>query len=266
VKTLFLSAALVCVLATPAFAGITCDLNDKKGHSLTYSFTRGGDGYVNEIVVKRDGDIVSNGGPMWSRVSNKTQQSMTLSQGDWSLAYPFDSNKGLAALRQRNTVIATGTCVADYSVDNPAPAPAPDPAPAPYTVPPNTYQAGRDEVPFTYDNGAMFVSASIGGRPVTMQVDTGANVCTIPESLANALIASGQATEIGEGSGELANGSRIAYRRISVSMLVVGNHWGKDINMTVMPSGTPLLSLPILFSSGQGKFTVDGVNRKIIFG
>jgi hypothetical protein len=260
-KTLLLGAALACVLATPAFAGITCNLIDKKGHALTYSFTKGDDGYVSEIVVKRDGAVVSNGGPLWTRVSDKVQQSMTLWQNDWSIAYPWDATKGTSVLRQRNTVIATGVCDADYAVDNPAP------APAPYTAPLNTYQADNgDAVPFTYDNGAMFVAAAIGGRPVTMQVDTGANACTIPEALANELIASGQATELQQSSSELADGQFHTFRHISVSMLVVGNHWGKDIQMTVMPSGTPLLSLPVLLSSGNGKFTVDAVKRKITFG
>jgi hypothetical protein len=138
--------------------------------------------------------------------------------------------------------------------------PPPVPAPAPYTPP------ASDDVQFTLDNGAMFVSAAIGGRPVTMQVDTGANVCTVPESLANELIASGEATELQQSSSQLADGQFHTFRHISVSTLVVGNHWGKDIQMTVMPSGTPLLSLPVLLSSGNGKFTVDAINRKIIFG
>ena len=198
---------------------------------------------------------------LWTRVSDKVRQSMTLWQNDWSIAYPWDAAKGTSVLRQRNTVIASGVCDADYAVDNPAP------APAPYMAPPNTYQAGNgDAVPFTYDNGAIFVAAAIGGRPVTMQVDTGANVCTIPEALANELIASGEATELQQSSSELADGQFHTFRHISVSMLVVGNHWGKDIQMTVMPSGTPLLSLPVLLSSGNGKFTVDAVKRKITFG
>ena len=100
-----------------------------------------------------------------------------------------------------------------------------------------------------------------------MQVDTGANTCTIGETLANELIASGQATDLGQTSGSLATGGSYTTREISVSILVVGNHWGKDIHMTVMPTDKPpLLSLPILLSSGSGKFTVDAVKRKIIFG
>jgi hypothetical protein len=129
-----------------------------------------------------------------------------------------------------------------------------------------TAAPASDVVPFTLDNGAMFVSAAIGGRPVTMQVDTGANVCTIPESLANELIASGQARELPRSSSELADGRVHTFRHISVSMLVLGNHWRKDIPMTVMPGGTPLLSLAVLLLSGKGKFTIDAVHRQIVFG
>jgi hypothetical protein len=148
-KTILLGAALACVLGTPAFAGITCNLNDKKGHALTYSFTKGGDGYVNEIVVKRDGAVVSDGGPLWTRVSDKVQQSITLRQSGWSIAYPWDATKGTSVLRQRNAVIATGVCDADYAVDNSAPAPAPEPAPA-ATAPPIT-EAAPTYAPHAYD-------------------------------------------------------------------------------------------------------------------
>jgi predicted aspartyl protease len=117
------------------------------------------------------------------------------------------------------------------------------------------------------DNGGMFVAASIGGQAVTMQVDTGANGCTIPESLANALIASGQATELDESSAQLADGSRRYHRNVSVTSLGVGDHWRSNVPMMVAPDGsTPLLGLPVLLVNGNGKFTIDAVNRQIVFG
>jgi predicted aspartyl protease len=130
-----------------------------------------------------------------------------------------------------------------------------------------TIEATGDAVPFTMDNGSMFVSASIGGQPVTMEIDTGANGCTIPESLANSLIASGQATELDQTSVQLADGSSRYARKVSVPFLGVGNHWRDDVPMMVTPDGaTPLLGLPVLLVNGNGRFTIDAVNRQILFG
>jgi predicted aspartyl protease len=100
-----------------------------------------------------------------------------------------------------------------------------------------TIEASCDAVPFTMDNGSMFVSASIGGQPVTMEIDTGANGCTISESLANSLIASGQATELDQSSVQLADGSSRYARNVSVLFLGVGNHWRDDVPMMVTPDG-----------------------------
>ena len=79
-----LAAALLGATALPAFAGITCSLNDERGNTLTYSFTHGGHGYTNETVVRRNGEMISNGGPMWTRTYDRARKTLTLRQSDWS--------------------------------------------------------------------------------------------------------------------------------------------------------------------------------------
>jgi hypothetical protein len=125
-----LAAIGALLFAAPANAGITCTLIDQKGHTLTYSFARGGEGFTNETLVKRDNLILSNGGPVWTRVTDREERSETLWQGDWSIAYPWEVNRGRAVLRQRNSVIASGACVPDYSADAPVVVQAPAPATA----------------------------------------------------------------------------------------------------------------------------------------
>jgi predicted aspartyl protease len=263
---------------------LTCNMASDK-HSAMYHFMMSNNGAgtitAREASVWRDGSQITPNVPIddmptWIVVPNRSNNTLTLwSTADkgWALVISTSSsNVGAATIFTPSQAQAShGRCL----ISLPAPAPhydppkvvqAPTSPPAPAPAPAPTPAAGPDAVPFTYDNGAMFVAASIGGRPVIMQVDTGANVCTINEALADELIASGQAKDLGQTSGSLATGGSYTTREISVSMLVVGNHWGKDIHMTVMPRGTPLLSLPILLSSGNGKFTVDAVNRKIIFG
>ena len=100
-KRVVLAAALLGATALPAFAGITCNMTDQRGNTLTYSFGRGGDGIAPEIAVSRNGTILGTGGPSWTRVSDKAQESNTLWQGEWSIAYPWDATKGVLVLRHR---------------------------------------------------------------------------------------------------------------------------------------------------------------------
>ena len=156
-------AAAGLALAHPASAGITCNLTDQRGNALQYSFARGGHGYTNETGVKRNGVILSNGGPMWTRSSNSAERSMTLQQGDWSLVYeakPNDTEISRAALFINTMKKAAGTCVADYSVDTPSKPPDVASAPAPsYAAP-----------------------APSRGNPVGAHLDTKFNI-TVPGNL-----------------------------------------------------------------------------------
>jgi hypothetical protein len=110
-KTAFIGAALACVLATPAFAGITCNLTDTRGNVLQYSFARGWEGGTNELRVLRNNIVLSNGGPVWSRFYNRGRDKLVLQQGNYSLAYDVRSD-GLspAGLFLGNNPIAMGTC------------------------------------------------------------------------------------------------------------------------------------------------------------
>jgi hypothetical protein len=90
--------------------GISCSLTDSRGNTLQYSFARGGHGYTNETVVKRNGATISTGGPMWTRVADKVAKIETLRQGDWSISYPWDVNAGRATLRHNDNIVASGVC------------------------------------------------------------------------------------------------------------------------------------------------------------
>jgi predicted aspartyl protease len=268
--SLFCGAAVAVAFgAGQADAAITCNLTDRQGHALQYSFTRGGDGYVNEIVVKRNGAVVSNGGPMWTRVSNKAQQSMTLRQGDWSIAYPWDSTRGASALRHNNNLVATGVCYADYSVDAPAPsieASAPALAPT-YTAPPApTYQASNNAVSYTMDDGGgMIVAALLGDTLTNVLVDTGSSGSAVTERLASALLASGDAVDSGRTVPiTMADGSVHEERIISIRSLQVGSHRLAGVVATVSPGATNIIGLSEL--QRLGTMTIDSANRQIVFG
>ena len=405
-KTAFIGAALACVLATPAFAGITCNLTDTRGNVLQYSFARGWEGGTNELRVLRNNIVLSNGGPVWSRFYNRGRDKLVLQQGNYSLAYDVRSD-GLspAGLFLGNNPIAMGTCGPDYSLDGPqppqpvevqapqvinapvvvqappapdnsrlddierklndlasrpAPAPAPAPsqpiivapaapaaapviinnspaaapaapaptiiyasppaapapaaptpvaappvyadpcqdphyatsarcapapvaqaagpgsagrpgrprqsaAPAPVAPPPAKPAApARDAVQLIPLNNALYLHVSIDGHDELMQLDTGANISTIKESLADSLVAAGEAKDMGTGEYVMANGVKSTHRTVVVQALQLGSHRRGDVPMAVVSNdGMQLLGLSVLNSLGT--FTVDSASNQLVF-
>jgi len=114
-------ASIAMFAATAANAGITCNLTDNGGNTLTYLFAKGWHGGTTEIAVRRNGQTVSNGGPAWTRTTDRASGAMTLSQDGWSIVYQGDSahNRDRAALYHGGNLIATGVCDPDYSIDSP---------------------------------------------------------------------------------------------------------------------------------------------------
>ena len=396
-KTAFIGAALACVLATPAFAGITCNLTDTRGNVLQYSFARGWEGGTNELRVLRNNIVLSNGGPVWSRFYNRGRDKLVLQQGNYSLAYDVRSD-GLspAGLFLGNNPIAMGTCGPDYSLDGPqpqpvevqapqvinapvvvqappapdnsrlddierklndlasrpAPAPAPAPsqpiivaptapaaapviinnspaaapaapaptiiyasppvapapaaptpvaappvyadpcqdphyatsarcapapvaqaapspaaqaAPAPVAPPPAKPAApARDAVQLIPLNNALYLHVSIDGHDELMQLDTGANISTIKELLADSLVAAGEAKDMGTGEYVMANGVKSTHRTVVVQSLQLGSHRRGDVPMAVVSNdGMQLLGLSVLNSLGT--FTVDSASNQLVF-
>ena len=389
-KTAFIGAALACVLATPAFAGITCNLTDTRGNVLQYSFARGWEGGTNELRVLRNNIVLSNGGPVWSRFYNRGRDKLVLQQGNYSLAYDVRSD-GLspAGLFLGNNPIAMGTCGPDYSLDGPQPpqpvevqappvinapvvvqappAPAPDnsrlddierklndlasrpaPAPAPsqpiivapaapaaapviinnspaaapaapaptiiYASPPaapapaaptpvaappvyadpcqdphyatsarcapapvaqaapapvapppaKPAAPARDAVQLIPLNNALYLHVSIDGHDELMQLDTGANISTIKESLADSLVAAGEAKDMGTREYVMANGVKSTHRTVVVQALQLGSHRRGDVPMAVVSNdGMQLLGLSVLNSIGT--FTVDSASNQLVF-
>jgi hypothetical protein len=412
-KTAFIGAALACVLATPAFAGITCNLTDTRGNVLQYSFARGWEGGTNELRVLRNNIVLSNGGPVWSRFYNRVRNKLVLQQGNYSLAYDVRSD-GLspAGLFLGDNPIAMGTCEADYSLDGPQPievqappvinapvvvqappAPAPDnsrlddierklndlasrpapasapapsqpiivapaapaaapviinnspaaapaapaptiiyaspsaapapaaptpvaappvyadpcqdphyatsarcapapaaqaapapaaqaaPAPAAQAAPAPVAQAApapvasppakpaapaRDAVQLIPLNNALYLHVAIDGHDELMQLDTGANISTIKESLADSLVAAGEAKDMGTGEYVMANGVKSTHRNVVVQSLQLGSHRRGDVPMAAVSNdGMQLLGLSVLNSIGA--FTVDSASNQLVF-
>ena len=265
-KTLLLAPTIV-PLSTAAHAGMSCNLTDQRGNALQYSFARGGHGYTNEIGVKRNGVILSNGGPMWTRTSNRAERTMTLEQAGWSIVYeanPYDSDTSQAALFHNANRVAAGVCDADYSVDAPQPAPTIEASsPAPAYNPPTPAPASGDDVPFIQIPGTgMMVMAIVGGHSLPMLVDTGAAMSSIPTALADRLIAEGHAQEAASGHMVTADGSSHYERTVIVDTLSLGSHSRSQVRVSVS-DGEALLGLPVL--DATVRFTIDAQRGVLSF-
>jgi hypothetical protein len=136
------------------------------------------------------------------------------------------------------------------------------PAPT-YSAPPPVIRAGNDDsVPITMIHRSIHVIVTVGGRPLDMILDTGANVSSIPPSLANNLIAAGRAEGGPSVPITLANGATEEERTVFVDSLVIGRHARAKVLVSVS-DGDPLLGLPILNSIG--KFSIDAERGVLSF-
>jgi clan AA aspartic protease (TIGR02281 family) len=266
-KRVVLAAALLGATALPAFAGITCNMTDQRGNTLTYSFGRGGDGIAPEIAVSRNGTILSTGGPSWTRVSDKAQKSNTLWQDEWSIAYPWDGAKGVSVLRHRDNIVARGACIADYTVDTPVVASAPVYNPPTYSAPaaPPSY-GGAFSVPIANTGSRAYVAVNLGGaQTATMLIDTGCTDMTVTQSIADAMLQRGDAETLSPMNVTYADGSIHSVQQILIHRIEIGGHTLSNVSAGVSPnSADMLLGFPIL--NKLGKFTIDTQNNQLVFG
>jgi hypothetical protein len=263
-ERVLLAGTLLGATAVPAFAGITCNLTDQRGNALTYSFTRGGHGYTNEIVVRRNGETISNGGPMWTRTFDRARRTLTLQQGDWSIVYDSDTGHDRAALFHNANVAANGVCDPDYAVDAPvvATAPVQDSTTAPGT----TLADSGFGVPLIADNAGLHIAVKLGPMTYSMIVDTGATFGSVSETIAESLIASGLA-DSGRGmTSVLADGSEHQVRTVVVHSIEIGGRTASNIEFGVESNNNAVMLFGMNALNQFGKFTIDVQNNRLVFG
>jgi hypothetical protein len=152
------------------------------------------------------------------------------------------------------------------SIDQQTAPAAPAPVPAPVmSLPSAPSPGGSDVVPFALDNNAIHLSLALGGHPVDMLLDTGANVSSITTTLAVQLVSEGHAHYVDSGQAHLADGSMHEEKTVSIDSLTLGSHTRTNVLATITDdSGMMLLGLPVL--NAIGRFTIDSANRQLVFG
>jgi predicted aspartyl protease len=120
-------------------------------------------------------------------------------------------------------------------------------------------------VPIFTDGRRAHVSAMIGSISAIMLIDTGASVASVNASVAQALLASGEADALGPAEIGLAGGQTVTEDSISIHQIALGTHVATDLRAVVNTNDDEmLLSLPAL--NQMGKFTIDIANSLLVFG
>jgi predicted aspartyl protease len=156
------------------------------------------------------------------------------------------------------------TC-ARYDTSAPVVASTPAPAPAVTTILPAPTSSAIDKVPITFSKGGAYVAVSIGTMPATMLVDTGATGMTVSETIANWLVANGQATNGSTDHTTLAGGVQKDIRGIDIGSVSVGGHVVRNVHAGVVPDGADMLLGLRVLAEVSPKFTINVATSTLDF-
>jgi predicted aspartyl protease len=165
---------------------------------------------------------------------------------------------GKPTLVMRSAAPCTTTHVPDSFTEQARRAPAPAPAP-------HTPAFGEDSIGITVSGTHVAATISVGSYWAKMMIDTSASEMSVVEGLAQKLLDEGEATPLPDASFTMANGKAETERRISIKTVKIGTHELHDIAAGIVPEGSAML-LPFPVLNMVGKFTVDTVSAKLIFG
>ena len=113
-------------------------------------------------------------------------------------------------------------------------------------------------------DGVTFASVGLGSQSVKMMIDTGANMMSLPATVAHRLVASGDADHGAGWRVKQADGRIIREDTIIIHQVKVGSHVVRTVVAAVAPDGASAL-LPITVLKQIGKFTIDFANNKLSF-
>jgi hypothetical protein len=163
-----------------------------------------------------------------------------------------NTNGGDVVVMHSETACHTSTPRPEPTVVASAPAPT-------YTSPVSM------RLPITFGNSGAYIAVSIGTTAATMLVDTGATGMTVSESIANQLIASGQATSAPAETVGLAGGVKQEFRQVNISSVTVGGHVVTNVHARVVPDGADMLLGLGVLAKVSGKFAINVANSTLDF-
>jgi hypothetical protein len=144
-------------------------------------------------------------------------------------------------------------------------APAKD-APAPsYQTPPSSDWGVQDSVPIypSANYMAAMVDVQLGSRTTRMTIDTGANIMSLPQSIADELVRNGDAQWGEKDHFTMADGSTKEEWTVNINRVTIGRHSVNNVKAGVLEEGS--LLLPFTLLSHIGRFSIDTHQRKLTF-
>jgi hypothetical protein len=125
--------------------------------------------------------------------------------------------------------------------------------------------AATDSVPVVLDGARALVPLTVGSQSIYATVDTGCSDMTVNESLANKLLALGEATEIGTYNATLADGTIKPMRNIRINNVTIGGHGVYSATAMVVPDGTMMLLGYNVLRQVSGKFAINTAKSTLDF-
>jgi hypothetical protein len=123
----------------------------------------------------------------------------------------------------------------------------------------------KDSVPLlTTNNGErLFIDALVGGNPVRMLLDTGAQTMQISSALAAKIVLDGQGSYGGMANFVMADGRMTKQQVLNVESVKIGTHTVRNVRSAITDDATPLMSFPVL--NAIGAFKIDTRNNELVF-
>ncbi|MFZ0605555.1 MAG: retropepsin-like aspartic protease [Roseiarcus sp.] len=118
-------------------------------------------------------------------------------------------------------------------------------------------------VPVTFGRGGAYVAVSIGATAATMLVDTGATGMTVSASIADQLIASGQATGAQAETVILAGGVKQEFRQVDINAVIIAGHVVNNVHAGVVPDGSDMLLGLGVLAKVSNKFAINVANSTL---
>jgi hypothetical protein len=253
---------------------VTCSVTTAKGDQVTYAF----DGELNtqdtatfkEVGYTRNGQTPPNyHGGFWRAHEE------TMGDGGYQLVVvPYEtpdyaliiwpaslqeaSSSAESELTHNDNFLGAGLC----SLERRSPLYQPPPQPYRPSVP---YQ---DSVSIKVIDNSSFVDVYFGFEtPLSMMIDTGASMMSLPQVAADLLVAAHKADWAGRSETfTMADGSTHEKRILIIHQIKIGSHTLTNVEAGVTPSNdtVPLLPFPVL--AQIGKFTIDTNAGTLTFG
>jgi hypothetical protein len=139
-------------------------------------------------------------------------------------------------------------------------------APAPSSqAPPSSDWGAEDSVPIypSANYMAAMVDVQLGSRTTRMTIDTGANIMSLPQGIADELVRNGDAQRGEKGHFTMADGSTKEEWTININRVTIGRHSVNNVKASVSEEGS--LLLPFTLLSHIGRFSIDTHERKLTF-